>query len=371
MKTDKSIFSILIIGYTLFSVYAVIKANLTFALVKPKSFSQIMQNIIASILVLCVFLTSCGPSAPQETNPAYHNPTVQPLTDSIRENSDDPTLYFRRAEALSQINNDSLALIDVMKAQSLDKNNQQYSFTIGYLNLQLGNTDAAIKSLQENLKVSSGNVNTRILLAKAFLAANKTADAQKQVSRILAAAPQHTGAMLMQADILASQKDTTGAINTLQQILIMDPQNYQASYGLATLYSSGNNEMAVRQYQQAFKLDTMDVTPLYDLASFYENRKDLNKAKEFYVTCIRKDHDYTDAYIALGRIFYQEKDTEKALRHFNMAIESQPNDAEAYYYKGKCFETLKVKDSAVVAYNQALVFNPRLKDAMDGLRRLK
>lgn len=330
-----------------------------------------MQKLIAPIFVLYIFLASCGSSAPEETNPAYHNPTVQPLTDSIRENPDDAALYFRRAEALSQINNDSLALIDVIKAQSLDKNNQQYSFTIGYLNLQLGNTDAAIKSLQENLKVSSGNVNTRILLAKAFLAANKTTDAQNQVSRILAAAPQHTGAMLMQAEILTSQKDTVGAIRILQQILTMEPRNYQASYGLATLYSRANNEMAIGQYQQTFRLDTMDVTPLYDLASFYENRKDLNKAKEFYITCIRKDHDYTDAYIALGKIFYQEKDTEKALRHFKMAIESQPNDAEAYYYKGYCFEALHLKDSAVVAYNQALVFNPRLKDAMDGLRRLK
>jgi len=329
-----------------------------------------MLKIIAPLFILGIVLVSCGSPQPEENNPAYHNPTVQPLTDSIRENRDDAGLYFRRAEALSQINNDSLALVDVLKAQSLDKNNQQYSFTIGYLNLQLGHTDAAIKALQENLKVS-GNVNTRILLAKAFLAANKAADAKHQIDQILAAAPQHTGAMLMQAEIFASQKDTTSAINTLLDIIKMDPANYQASYGLAALFSASGNDMAINQYQHTFQLDTMDVTPLYDLASFYENRKDVAKAKEYYTACILRDHDYTDAYIALGKIFYQEKNTEKALRHFNMAIESQPNDAEAYFYKGQCFEAMHQKDSAVVAYNQALVFNSGLKDAMDGLRRLK
>ncbi|WP_190277297.1 tetratricopeptide repeat protein [Taibaiella lutea] len=330
-----------------------------------------MLKIIAPFFILGMILVSCGSSQPEETNPAYHNPTVQPLTDSIRENPNDAALYFRRAEALSQINNDSLALVDVIKAQSLDKNNQQYSFTIGYLNLQLGHTDAAIKALQENLKVSSGNVNTRILLAKAFLADNKVEDAKHQVNQILAAAPQHAGAMLMQAEIFAAQKDTASAINTLLAVLKTDPLNYQASYGLATLYSESDNDMAVPQYQQTFRLDTMDVTPLYDLASFYADRKDIPKAKEFYTDCILRDRDYTDAYIALGKIFYQEKNTEKALRHFNMAIESQPNDAEAYFYKGQCFETMHQKDSAVVAYNQSLVFNPNLKDAMDGLRRLK
>jgi tetratricopeptide (TPR) repeat protein len=330
-----------------------------------------MLKIIAPFLILGITLASCGSSQPEEINPAYHNPTVQPLTDSIRENPENAGLYFRRAEALSQINNDSLALVDVMKAQSLDKNNQQYSFTIGYLNLQLGHTDAAIKALQENLKASSGNVNTRILLAKAFLAANKVNDARNQVNQVLAAAPQHIGAMLMQAEIFTAQKDTLAAINTLLDIIKADPRNYQASYALATLFSESNNDMAISQYQHTFQLDTMDVTPLYDLASFYENRKDLVKAKEFYTTCILKDRDYTDAYIALGKIFFQEKKTEKALRHFNMAIESQPNDAEAYFYKGQCFETMHQKDSAIVAYNQALVFNSRLKDAMDGLRRLK
>lgn len=330
-----------------------------------------MLKIIAPLLVLGITFAACGPSQPEENNPAYHNPTVQPLTDSIRENPDNASLYFRRAEALSQINNDSLALVDVMKAQNLDKNNPQYSFTIGYLNLQLGHTDAAIKSLQENLKVSSGNVNTRILLAKAFLQGNKIDDARNQVNHILEAAPQHTGAMLMQAEILTAQKDTVAAINTLLNIITIDPRNYQASYNLATLFSESRNDMAVSQYLHTFQLDTMDVAPLYDLAAFYESKKDMAKAKEYYTSCILKDRDYTDAYIALGNIFYQEKNTEKALRHFQMAIESQPNSAAAYFYKGKCFEALNRKDSAIVAYNQALVFNPRLKDAMDGLRRLK
>lgn len=308
---------------------------------------------------------------PEETLPAYHNPTVQPFTDSIHANPKNASLYFYRAEALSKIHNDSLALIDVQKAQSLDKNNPQYSFTIGYLQLQLGHPAEAVKALQDNLKAAPGNVNTQLLLARAFLIDHKTDDAKKQVAQILAAAPQHVGAMIMQAQILTVEKDTVGAINTLNRIIKADSNNYQATYNLATLYRQTNDNQAIAEYERAFHIDTMDVSPIYDLGTLYESKKDIVHAKIAYTTCIEKDRDFTDAYIALGKIYYREKDTQKALRHFKLAIETEPNNAEAYYLKGKCFETLQLKDSAKEAYNQALVFDGSLKEAREGLQRTK
>ena len=356
-------FTILIISFNI--------TTLTFAFpIIQHIYCFIMKKIIPLFLLsLCLY--SCGGSKNEETLPAYHNPTVQPFTDSIHADPKNARLYFLRAEALSKINNDSLALIDVLKAQSLEKNNPQYSFTIGYLNLQLGHTDEAIKALEGNLKASPGNVNTRILLARAYLAANKTDDAKKQVDQILAAAPQHVGAMIMQAQILTAEKDTIGAMNALNRILKMDTANYQASYNLATLYRQTKDDRAIVQYDYTFHIDTMDVTPLFDLGTFYEAKKDMTQAKTAYTSCIERDRDFTNAYIALGRIYYQEKNTEKALRHFNLAIQTAPNNAEAYYYKGQCFEALQLKDSAVIAYNQALVFDGGLKEAREGLKRLK
>lgn len=332
-----------------------------------------MLKSICAASLLALTLYSCGSkqTAVNDNNPAYHNPTVQPFTDSILAFPENPNYYFLRAEALSSINNDSLALLDVIHAKSLDSNTQQYSYTIGYLQLQLGNFKEAIASLQENLKMSSGNVNTRILLAKAFLADNNIKDAQEQISHVLKAAPQHSGAMIMQANIDLNKKDTLAAISTLQQLLQTNPNDYQARFEMAGIYKAQNNEQAVAQYQQVFQLDTLDVTPLYNIGEFYESRKEMDKAKSFYTSCILKNRDFTDAYMALGKIFYQEKNTEKALRHFSLAVETYPNGAECYYWKGVCFEALHQKDSAIVNYNQALVFDNTLKEAIDGLRRMK
>ncbi|MFA6057995.1 MAG: tetratricopeptide repeat protein [Taibaiella sp.] len=325
--------------------------------------------VITSVVIM--FFSSCGNNTTSDDNPAYHNPAVQPYTDSIAMNREHAEYYYRRAEALTEINNDSLALIDVQQAISLDKNNAQYTFTAGYLQLQLGQAKEAIKTLKHNLEQMPGNVNTRMLLSKAYLADAKIEAAQEQINKILAAAPRHPGALMILADIKAAQKDTVATINILREIITTDAGNYDAAYQLGDWYKATNNPAAVTQYQYTFSLDTTDANPLFEIGDYYERQNQLEKAKEAFIYCIEEDRDFTNAYIHLGKIYLQEKATEKALRHFNLAINTMPNNAEAYYYKGLCFEKMQQADSAAVAFRQALVFDRNMKEAADALYQLK
>jgi len=322
-------------------------------------------------IVFLLFLFSCKEQNTQTDHPAYHNPTVQAFTDSIQMNPDVPQFYFLRAEALSNLQMDSLALIDVLKAAQLDSNNAQYLYTIGYLNLQLDKPEAAIKALKKNLDLLPGNVNTRLLLSKAYIANNNTEAALEETSKVLAAAPNHPGALFGMAQIKAAQKDTAAAIALAKQLLVADKNNYSASYQLADWYKAQGNAAAVTQYQYTFALDTMDVNPLFEIGEFYEQQKQWELAKQAYKACFVKDLDFTDAYLQMGKILYQQDSTEKALRQFNIAISTAPNSAEAYLHKGLSFQKLNLKDSAVAALNQALVFDHQLQAAKDALKKLK
>lgn len=325
-------------------------------------------------IALSVFIplwSSCGPSATVQDHPAYHNPVVQPYTDSIAGKPEHAEYYFRRAEALTEIHNDSLALLDVQQALRLDKKNAQYTFTEGYLQLQLGKVKEAIKTLQHNLEQTPGNVNTRMLLSKALLADNKPEAAQAEIGKILAAAPQHAGALMIMADIKAAQKDTASTINILKNVLALDPRNYDASYELGDWYKATRMPATVAQYNYTYTLDSNDVNPLFEIGDFYEQGGQLQQAKDAYIVCIKKDRDFTEAYVRLGKIYLNEGATEKALRHFDIAISTMPNSAEAYYYKGLCFEKMSRKDSAAVAFNQALVFDQQMTKAAEALAKLK
>jgi len=331
-----------------------------------------MMKYLAAFVLCSLYLVSCG-NGPETAadHPAYHNPVVQPFTDSIESDPEHAAFYFQRAAALADIRMDSLALEDVKKAAELDSANPQYTYTIGYLQLQLDRPKEAVRTLLHNLQQSPGNVNVRLLLSKAYLAAHEVQPAQEQIDKILAADPAHPAALMTQARIMAMRQDTAAAIGILKRLTASGASSYEASYLLADWYRASGDPQAVAQYEATFRMDTTDVNPLYEIGELYEQQSRFSQAKEMYQACIRKDRDFTEAYLKLGKILYRENATEKALRHFRMAIQTQPNSGEAYLYKGRCFERLGQKDSARIAYRQALVFDNSLKEAAEGLKRTK
>lgn len=342
--------------------------TLTYSCPQKKKYS--MKNTLAFLLVLALF-TSCGQENTIQDHPAYHNPTVQPYTDSIAANPESATWYFERAKALSGVNEDSLCLMDLQQAARIDSLNPEYVQAMGNVYLELEQPARAITAFQKNLKLAPGDARVRLLLSKAYLENNDTAAAQLEVSKVLAAAPNYPDALYWQAKIRVVQKDTAGAISLVQQALKIDSSYYAASYQLADWYAAKGLPEAIPQYEKTFRMDTLDVSPLFEIGEMYKNRKQLQQAKDAYRVCILKDPDYTGAYIETGKILKQQDSTEKALRQFLLAIQTQPSSAEAYLNKGLCYEKLRQKDSAVVALRQALVFRPGLKEAQEALSRLK
>lgn len=176
---------------------------------------------------------------------------------------------------------------------------------------------------------------------------------------------------MMQADIMVARKDTAGAEAVLRELLLADPQNYDAAYQLADWYRASGKPEAIAQYRRTFALDTTDVSPLYEIGVLYEQQQQWQAAKDAYKVCIGRDMDFTDAYIRTGNILLRQDSVDKALRHFKMAINTMPDNAEAYAGKGACFEKLSQRDSAVAAYRQALLFDGGRQEAVEGLKRLK
>lgn len=337
----------------------------------PAGINTILMKNYLALLPLLILIASCGKETGSTDHPAYHNPTVQPYTDSIAANPESATWYFERAKALSGVNEDSLCLIDLQQAVRIDSLNPIYVQALGNVYLELEQPAKAVSAFQKNLKLAAGDARVRLLLSKAYLENNDTIAAQQEVSKVLAAAPNYPDALYWQAKIRMAQHDTIAAIALAKQALTLDSGYYQASYQLADWYAAKGLPEAIPQYEKTFRMDTLDVSPLFEIGEMYKNRNQLQQAKDAYRVCILKDPDYTDAYIETGKILRQQDSTEKALRQFLLAIQTQPSSATAYLYKGLCYEKLKQKDSAVIALRQSLVFKPGQKEAQEALSRLK
>ena len=66
----------------------------------------------------------------------------------------------------------------------------------------------------------------------------------------------------------------------------------------------------------------------FELASYYQNKKELNKAINFYI--LSADLGYKDSYLKLGKIFYELKNYKESYRYFK----NVENKKEVYLYLG-------------------------------------
>lgn len=325
------------------------------------------------LLSICsLLLFSCGSeSSTMADHAAYHNPTVQSLTDAIAATPNDAELYYKRSIALSQIDQDSLSLLDLQKAVSIDSTKAQYYQAIGFVQINLGDNKGAVAAFKRNLQFEPQNATYILLLAKSLLLDNKLAEAKDWVAKASANRTNYLEADFMTAQIKAAEKDTMGAIALTRNILERNHTYYDASLQLADWYKSTNNENAVSQYQKTFALDTTDATPLYEIARFYEQAGRLEEAKQAFRACVISDPDYSYGYVHYGDILMKQDSYAKAQRQYEIAIATDPANADAWYGKGYSYEQQNQKDSAIRYYGQSLRFDPGLTAARDALKRLK
>lgn len=329
-----------------------------------------MKYCILFIAAATVF-ASCTQKNKAVDNPAYHNPTVQPLTDSIAAAPGNAGLYFKRSVALSEVNEDSLALIDLSKAHDLDTNNTLYLNSIGFVEMSLKHTDKAVAAFNQSLRLRPGNTDIQMALANAYINVRQTEKAQQIIRSVLQASPGNPKALLLSAQLLAAQKDTTAAITALQTLLEKEPANRDASLQLADWYNATNNPAVVRQYEKTFRMDSTDATPLFEIGKYYQKNNQPEEAKHYYEQCFLTDRYYTYAYVYSAQILMRQDSFQKAQRLLHIATSVDINNPEVWYYTGLCFEQMKQADSAKYYYRQAAGFGYDAPTITAALKRLR
>jgi len=330
------------------------------------------KSLVYLFIFTSLFLVSCHNQQQQATDaPAYHNPLIRPLTDELAKDPDHPQLLYQRGMALIQVQVPELAKKDLIHALQKDSSNGQYLYALSQVDLQTGDNTAAIKILEKLVNLSHHAPGIQLALAKAYLQNNQPGPATQNIQSLLKADSTYPGALLTLTRIQLIKKDTVSAVNILHRSLQLRENDYPASLLLAECLAAQHNPKAIDIYRRTFDMDTSDVTPLLHIGVFYEQQKQVEKAKSIYRECLLKDPDCTIALINTGKILLGQDSVPKALRQFNIAIQTMPNSAEAYTQKGICFEKLHQKDSAKIAFAQALVFDPQSIAAKNGWQRNK
>ena len=104
---------------------------------------------------------------------------------------------------------------------------------------------------------------------------------------------------------------------------------------------------------------------------FYQSLNEFANAIKTYRSLINLQPQFHQTYYNIGYIYYNQSVFDTAYRHFDMAIKVSPSYANAYYMRGQCSEQQGDKSAALSDYRQALIFNEKLEEASNGVKRLE
>jgi len=301
----------------------------------------------------------------------FDKPPVSTYTEAIKKDPKNAENFYKRGVALHKLREDSMALDDFNKAVSIDSTQARYLSAIGDLMFEHKDVSGSVKWLQRALQRDPSDIKAHLKLAKVMIFAQEYPKAFAEINTVLRNDAYNPEGYFLKGIVYKEMKDTLKAISSFQTCINVFPDYREAYIQLGQLYNMKRNPMGMKYLENAFKLDTTDLFPLYAKGMYYQEQQRFEEAKAEYKRCILIDPQYEDALFAQGYILLQQDSFEKANRQFDLAAKAEPDNADAYYNRGLTNELMGKTTAAISDYEQALIFRKEMKKAQEGIKRLK
>jgi len=334
-----------------------------------------MKQIVSyATLALLFAMAGCGLMGDKTVNgfnEVLYKPPFKALSDSIDQFPNNAELLLRRAELLSQNNQQDIAYYDYKKSWELQASEQTAILYASNLFIT-GRSKDAVTLLNTCLKKYPDNPEFKRRLAEAYSHAGDSHDAIAMYDNMIKTDSTNFEAMYEKGILLTQLKDTTKAIAVLEKAWRLQPI-MQTGLALANLYAETKNEKAVAICDALQKRDSARefVDPVFLKGVYYSNVRDYPKALALFDTCMRIDWKFIEPYLEKGIIFYQQKNYDEAIKTFQSASKINYSNPDAYYWTARCYEAIGKKDEALDYYYQTLTFDRDFTEAKEGIKRLK
>jgi tetratricopeptide (TPR) repeat protein len=325
-----------------------------------------------SLLIVTNFGSSCNDQAKEssEFSEILSQPTYKSISDSLKKNSSDAGMYYRRGLLLEKNDYTDPALADFQKAWSLSSR-EEYGVAVSNILLQK-QPDSAIRFLKQALQKIPSSLFFKLNLAQGYINRDKVDEALKVINDILVSEPALINALMMKSDLLEKINNKPEALKTLEKAYELAPCDVELSNDLAFKYAENKNPRALALSDSLLKMDTSGrhAEPYYIKGVYYANTGDKAKALQFFNQAIQHDYYFLDAYLEKGSILYEQRKFPEALKVFQLAATIKPTFADAYYWMGKCQEQLNQKEEAKLNYQRAYGLDKTLTEAKIAAERL-
>ena len=165
------------------------------------------------------------------------------------------------------------------------------------------------------------------------------------------------------------------AVSEYRESLRHDPHSTLARLRLGVDYLALEEEKkAVKEFELIEKIDPENKQATFILALVYTSRGDLASAEKKYKTLIKGGFADTGIYITLAYVYIQGEKYEEALKLLDVVLAENPENVSAYFYKGVVYERkssekkdMEAKRKAEENFRKAISLDPHLAEAYNYL----
>lgn len=323
------------------------------------------------VFLIMLFLFSCQQTVQDTTkdDPVFKLPQLKPISEKLANDPSNATLYYQRGVLLHKMQKDTLALDDFNKAVKLDSTKAEYFSAIGDLMFEHKDLQGSVRWLAKAIQLNPNDPKAHLKLAKMQVFLKEYKNAFAEINTVLRQDAMNAEGYFLKGIIYKNLFDTTRAISSFLTALQVMPDYKDPIMQLGLLYSYKKNPVALKYFDNAYRLDSKDVSPIYAKGMYYQEQKKYEEAKGFYKECIVKDITFADAYFSMGWILMQQDSLTQAKKQYDLATKQNPTNAAAYYNRGLCSELMGNKKEALADYKQALTFDDKYQEAKEAIKR--
>jgi len=161
--------------------------------------------------------------------------------------------------------------------------------------------------------------------------AGRAAEAQRICREILAADPNHAGALNLLGVMAAEAGDVDEAISLIRRALEIQPDFSGGHNNLAALLKRmGRIDEAMESYQRAVQLDPSQAEIHYNIGNILYPLARYDEAVEAYHQALRIKPDYADAHNNLGLVLAEQGKLDAAIEECRVALRIEPDNPHGY-----------------------------------------
>jgi tetratricopeptide (TPR) repeat protein len=169
-----------------------------------------------------------------------------------------------------------------------------------------------------------------------------------------------TEKLFLKAEQWLDKKNYAQAASLLQQIVALDPGDYQSWTELGTVYLLQNNGVeAEKSYLRAIEIQPSYLLALLDLGRLRFSQKNLDGAVDILIRALKVRPDSADTNFLLGEACLQMKRGSLAVAYLGEALRLDPvGMADAHLRLATLYHRAGLKEKAAIEYEQFLKKKP-------------